>query len=239
MAELSTFNFYRETAEMLNVLDDAELVGKIVLKVFRAGGMDGGAPELSKIEDFAYQSVMSQVERYDAKRQSKAANGRTGGRPSANQTETAEEPDHNLTESTNTITNTNTNTTISTNTDNGDTPLAPLGDVLASYDFSEEVRGALDDWLRYKRERREGYKPTGLKTLLGQVEGKQGELTGKEIVRAISESMASNYRGIVWDKAKERSGPPGRPAKPSHGHNPEDYDTPYERSMATYVSKGL
>ena len=211
----------------------AEQRGDLMLALIGwAADMD--APKLDPVTAVLFRLMKAQTERISSVN---SANGVKGGRP-----KTTEKSEDKRKKPTVTVTDTVTNSVTVTDTEadtiTGDTPLAPLGDDLASFNFSDEVRGALDDWLRYKKERRESYKPTGLKTLLAQVEGKQGELTGKEIVRAISESMASNYRGIVWDKAKERSGPPGRSAKSSHGHNPEDYDTPYERSMATLIFGG-
>lgn len=70
-------------------------------------------------------------------------------------------------------------------------------------DFSPPMQGALRDWLSYKAEKRQGYKPTGLKSFLSEAENnvrKYGEAT---VVNSIRMSMAANYQGVVWDKASQ------------------------------------
>lgn len=67
--------------------------------------------------------------------------------------------------------------------------------------FSPALHTAVDDWLRYKAERRETYKPTGLKQLFTQIGNCAAEYGDAEIIKLISESMASNYQGIMFDRA--------------------------------------
>ena len=83
--------------------------------------------------------------------------------------------------------------------DSIETPLTPLYD---SQRFTDAVNEAISDWLSYKKEKRQSYKPTGLKSLLTQIENKLQELTEQQVIFAITESMACNYQGIIWDKAK-------------------------------------
>ncbi len=71
--------------------------------------------------------------------------------------------------------------------------------------FNEPVRSAVADWLLYKAERREAYKPTGLKSLLTEIENrvkKHGEQAVDEVIRL---SMANSWKGIIWDKIGEKS----------------------------------
>ena len=73
-------------------------------------------------------------------------------------------------------------------------------------DFSPPMQEALRDWLSYKAEKRQGYKPTGLKSFLSEAENnvrKYGETT---VVNSIRMSMAANYQGVVWDKASQQAG---------------------------------
>ena len=77
--------------------------------------------------------------------------------------------------------------------------------------FNEPVRSAVRDWLNYKKERREAYKPTGLKSLLTEIENRvkrHGEQAVAEVIRL---SMANNWRGIIWDRITET-----RPEKPKY-----------------------
>lgn len=71
-------------------------------------------------------------------------------------------------------------------------------------DFSFELREAVEDWLRYKTERRQPYKETGLKSVLTQIR-KNAKLYGDTAVAdVIRESMANNYQGITFDKLKKQ-----------------------------------
>ena len=77
--------------------------------------------------------------------------------------------------------------------------------------FNEPVRSAVRDWLSYKKERREAYKSTGLKSLLTEIENRvkrHGEQAVAEVIRL---SMANNWRGIIWDRITET-----RPEKPKY-----------------------
>ena len=70
--------------------------------------------------------------------------------------------------------------------------------------FNERVRSAVEDWLRYKAERREGYKPTGLKSLLTEIENRVKQHGEQAVVEVIRLSMASNWKGIIWDRIGDK-----------------------------------
>ena len=85
-----------------------------------------------------------------------------------------------------------------------DPPKPPKGDfeekAIRDRGFDPAVGAAVLEWLRYKRERGEGYRPTGLKNLLGRI-ARMTELYGAGAVAdAIEQSMAANWQGIVWDR---------------------------------------
>ena len=81
------------------------------------------------------------------------------------------------------------------------TPLPPE-DIFEKYEFSESLKSAINDWLKYKTEKKQTYKPTGLSKFLKQIENKLTVLSDAQVIFAIDESMANNWQGIVWDKAK-------------------------------------
>ena len=67
-------------------------------------------------------------------------------------------------------------------------------DIRNNYIFEEELDNAVNSWLIYKEEKKQTYKPSGLNSLLSQVQ-KQAHTYGySAVVHAINESMASNYR---------------------------------------------
>ena len=75
-------------------------------------------------------------------------------------------------------------------------PLPPKGE--SSYDWSvidDNMKPIVDDWLRYKREKKQTYKPTGFKSFCKRLV----ELSGNDPVKAraiIENSMSNNWAGI-------------------------------------------
>ena len=74
-------------------------------------------------------------------------------------------------------------------------------------DLLEAVR----DWIRYKIEKRQPYKETGLKSMLTQIEKNATEYGDQAMVEVIRNSMSSNYQGIVFDRLK------GKPKAQGYG----------------------
>lgn len=69
--------------------------------------------------------------------------------------------------------------------------------------YREPVLSAARDWLAYKRERGESYKPTGLKSLLTQIDNRialHGEQAVADVIRL---SMSNGWRGIIWDRVQQ------------------------------------
>lgn len=73
---------------------------------------------------------------------------------------------------------------------------------------SPALQGAFAAWIRYKHEKRQDYKPTGLQSLVTQVQ-KAAETYGEQaVIDLIGECMANNWQGIIFDRLK--SGQPPR-----------------------------
>lgn len=70
--------------------------------------------------------------------------------------------------------------------------------------FAEPVRSAVEDWLRYKAERREGYKPTGLKSLLSAIENRVKQHGEQAVAEVIRLSMSQGWKGIIWDRIGDK-----------------------------------
>lgn len=66
--------------------------------------------------------------------------------------------------------------------------------------FAGELRGAFQDWMRYKQERREAYKPTGLKNLVAQITNAAAVYGDTAVAGVIRDSMSSGYKGIMFDR---------------------------------------
>lgn len=64
---------------------------------------------------------------------------------------------------------------------------------------------SVHDWLVYKQERKEGYQATGLKSLLTQIENKVKKHGESAVIGVITLSMSNNWKGILWEKVRNRS----------------------------------
>lgn len=158
----------------------------------------GEAPHLSGNERFIFPMIRAQIDRdraafdEDSRRISEARReaGRKGGLAKAgkrkqNVANVAEEKDKDKDKE--------------EDKDNI-TPLPPLQGV------SPKLQAAFDDWLAYKRERRESYKPMGLKALETQVLNNVKTYGEQAVADLIRECMANGWRGIIWDRLRERKG---------------------------------
>ena len=70
--------------------------------------------------------------------------------------------------------------------------------------FGEVLAHVVYDWLTYKQERRETYKPTGLKSLLTRIEKELYAYGEQAVADVIQLSMSNGWRGIVWEKLQQK-----------------------------------
>lgn len=85
--------------------------------------------------------------------------------------------------------------------ENDSSPTIVPPDGLAA--LSPALRGAVEDWLQYKTEKREPYKPQGLKSLVTEVKNNADRYGDTAVIKVITQSMSNNYRGIVFDWLKK------------------------------------
>ena len=72
--------------------------------------------------------------------------------------------------------------------------------------FSPALIQAVESWLQYKTERRDEYKPTGLQSLMTQIQKNAAQHGEQAVIDLIGECMAQNYKGIIFDKLKNQNG---------------------------------
>ena len=77
--------------------------------------------------------------------------------------------------------------------------------------FDEPLRSAVIQWLEYKREKRQSYKPQGLSVLIDKIHKAAGKHGDRAVADIICESMACNYQGIMWDRIGRRQQQTGNP----------------------------
>lgn len=78
----------------------------------------------------------------------------------------------------------------------------------AEYGFSQELAAKVNDWLKYKKEKRQTYQPSGLKVLLNRLKKDKLEHNEQYVIEEIDFSMANNYQGIYAAKSGWRASEP-------------------------------
>lgn len=81
----------------------------------------------------------------------------------------------------------------------------PVDPLSGMENLSPGLRGAVEDWLRYKAERREPYKPQGLKSLITEVKNNAERYGDADIIELIRQCMGNNWRGIIFDRLAEKA----------------------------------
>jgi hypothetical protein len=71
------------------------------------------------------------------------------------------------------------------------------------YNFSKSIIDSINKWLVYKKEKRQTYKETGLKTLLNKIQKDIKENGEQYIVDSIDFSITNNYSGIYAPNTKK------------------------------------
>ncbi len=76
-------------------------------------------------------------------------------------------------------------------------------DLIKERSFGPDLENKILDWISYKDEKKESYKPTGLKSLLTVIQRNAEECGELAVIKLIDECMANNWKGIIWDRIKK------------------------------------
>ena len=80
-------------------------------------------------------------------------------------------------------------------------------DQVADAPLSEPMKEKLREWIRYKTERREPYKPTGLQTLITRIARAEQARGTTAVMKLIDDSMSNGWKGIIWERLENRQQP--------------------------------
>ena len=72
-----------------------------------------------------------------------------------------------------------------------------------SFVYPPELQKKVNEWLRYKKEKRQDYQPTGLRRLLAQIQNECAKYGEQAVINVIDMAIANNYQGILWEKITE------------------------------------
>lgn len=76
---------------------------------------------------------------------------------------------------------------------------------LEEFSFSPPVEIKIRDWLTYKSEKKETYKPVGFKSLMATIQKNIERYGEQSVIDLIDECMANNWKGIIWERIKNGS----------------------------------
>ena len=80
-------------------------------------------------------------------------------------------------------------------------PIVPPDGIAA---LSPALQSAVEDWLQYKTEKRDPYKPQGLKSLVTEIKNNADRYGDAAVIELIRQCMSNNWRGIIFDRLKKQ-----------------------------------
>ena len=214
-----TFILYTEMHEQMDLLTD-EQAGKLIKAVFHYKA-DMELPEMDSVTAMVFAFIRQKLDRdekkYDEVCEKHRQAGAKGGRPKkANGSEeNQEKPNGFLKTKNNQEKHDNdhehdhehehdnehgNNKTLKRTGAQGMT----ASQMVIDHGFSPSMQTKVLDWIKYKVEKRQGYKETGLKSLLAVVQ-RQIDLYGEDaVIRCIEDSMAAGWQGIAWGRIENK-----------------------------------
>lgn len=225
------FYMYLEYEVFFDGMDDHELAQLIRAIYAHEKGEDEG--ELSPRVDMAFRMIKNRLdnnrEEYEKTLEARANAGKAGGLAKANKgkqklanvanASKPKQPEANLAdnENDNDKDNGNENENVNDNT----TPLNPpkgkretqeqiFDRLIVDQNIGPVMEEKIREWLRYKAEKRDGYKEQGMKSLLSKIMKAVYEHGETAVMDAIDTSMASGWRGLFFDRIPARGQPQDR-----------------------------
>ena len=192
----NSFVFYRSFAEAIVKLDPEEC--KACLIALCSYALDGEENASTPTAEMFLTLVKPQIDANEQRREA----GRRGGKATQKQTEASTKQSE---------ANANANAhVVNANVKNPPTPFTveeATSDALQTLGVVREVADKLSEWITSRREQGSPITETGLKSLVSIAKAKTAEHGAVKVVQLITESMASGYKGITWDRLERaRSG---------------------------------
>ena len=88
-------------------------------------------------------------------------------------------------------------------------------------DGHQDLKVTVLRWLTYKRERKQTYEPTGLKTLLNRISRYANDYGDQAVIGLIETSIGNNWQGIFFDRLEKEK---PKMVGSGLGDKPVDYD---------------
>lgn len=214
---------YHSYLESMEALNDAECG-----RLFRACltySRTGAEPELRGNERFVWPGIRAQMDRdrekYQAISDRRAETGRKGGDAKAGKSKQNKQTQANAGKSSNCYVCQNGEANRSKSAkekekekekekakENSVPPIPPLGG-------GDALQAAAAQWLAYKRERHEDYKPTGLSALFSRLRRAAETYGGQAVADIIEESISNGWKGIIFEHLEKRQTAPPKAERPT------------------------
>ena len=99
-------------------------------------------------------------------------------------------------------------------------------ELINSFGFTENCISAINDWLQYKKEKKQSYQPKGLETLCKRLYQMQKDNGEQYLINSINHSMANNYAGVYPDNKSKPKDKNKQPVK--REYTKEEYNNMYD-----------
>ena len=91
---------------------------------------------------------------------------------------------------------------------NSNTNINSINNKIDEYKFTDNIKNTVKTWLDYKKEKKQGYKPKGLQTLLNRIKRDYEQYGEQYVLDEIEYSMTSNYSGIFAQNSHNKPSQP-------------------------------
>lgn len=85
------------------------------------------------------------------------------------------------------------------------------------------LQPVMQDWLEYKKQRKEKYTPVGLTALISEVMNNTKKYGEGAVAQVIRTSMASGYKGIIFDRLQQQAGKGRKEMVPAWADKPSQF----------------
>ena len=216
MADMPYVCLYTSYLETLDPYNDAQR-GRILTAMLDYA-VNGKEPSFKGNERFIWPMIKGQIDRdveaYTLRKERNKANGAKGGRPKK-QSDEKENPENPAVFSGTQKSQLELEGELEGEGElKGDSspPIPPAGGNPPRKEpeidlscLSPTMQAKLMQWLAYKKERRESYKPTGLQALVTRIRSAADSYGDTAVCDLIDNSMSSGYQGILFDRLQQQS----------------------------------
>lgn len=181
--EVNSFTFYRDYYYLIDTMpiEDKKLLAVAILDyVFK-----DEIPNLNGHNQAIFNTLSKQLNL--SKNNSKRA---TGKKPEENQKETGKEPE--------------------VLPEKSKTSILSFKFYISNFKFINnnlELINKLEEWFKYKQQRKDKYTEIGIKSLLKRIDNSIKDYGIEKVISLIDECMANNYKGIIFEKLEKEEKP--------------------------------